>query len=148
MVKLTHEERNLKGSPMWKLPHHPIINPRKPDKIRVVFVCAANYQVWSLNKWLLSGYNVVHDIVNISLRFRERYKALAADIKKMFLQVSFTKSDGGGLSFFLWTDGDVTATPDEYEMGVHLYEATSSPLCADCTSKSSRFRQFKLRRNS
>ena len=99
-VKLPYEERNLKGSPRWYLPHHPVINPKKPDKIRVVFDCATDYQGWSLNKCLLSGPNVVHDLVNVLLRFREGYIALAADIKEMFLRVKVPKSDRGALRFF------------------------------------------------
>ena len=43
-VKLTHEEQSLKGSPRCYIPHHPILNPSKPDKIGVVFVCVADYQ--------------------------------------------------------------------------------------------------------
>ena len=49
-VKLTNKERNLKGSPRWYLPHHPVINPKKPGKIRVLFDCVTDYQGRSLNK--------------------------------------------------------------------------------------------------
>ena len=112
-VKLTHEERNLKGSPRWYLPPHPIMNPKKPDKIRVVFDCSADYQSWSLNKCLLFGPNVVHDLVNVLLRFREGYIAPAADIKVLFLQVKVPNSDRGDIRFFWWTDVDMTAMPNE-----------------------------------
>ena len=95
--KLTHEERNLKGSSGWYLPHHLIINKKKLDKIRVVFDCVADYQGWSLNKCLLSDHNVVHNLVNVLLRFREGYVALAADIKEIFLQIKVPKSDRGAL---------------------------------------------------
>ena len=88
-VKLTHEERNLEGSPRWYLPHHLAINPKKPDKIRVVFDFAADYHGWSLNECLLSGPNVVHNPVNVLLRFREGYVALAVDIKEMFPQIKY-----------------------------------------------------------
>ena len=84
-----------------------------------------------MNKCLLSGPNVVHDLVNVLLRFREGYIALAADIKEMFPQVKVPKSDRGPLRFFWWTDGDKTTTSDEYELSVHLFGVTSSPFCAD-----------------
>ena len=29
------------GSPVWYLPHHPVVYPQKLDKVRVVFDCAA-----------------------------------------------------------------------------------------------------------
>ena len=130
-VKRTQEERNIKGSLGWFLPHHPVINPKKPDKISVVFDCATDYQGWWLNKCLLSGPNVFHDLVNALRRFKEGYIALAADIKETFLQVEVPKSDRGTLRFFWWTDGDMTATPDEYELGVHLFGATYSPFCVN-----------------
>ena len=84
-----------------------------------------------MNKCLLSGPNVVHDLLNVLLRFREGYIALGADIKKMFSQGKVLKSDKGALRFFWWTDGDITATPDEYELGVHLFGATLSSFCVN-----------------
>ena len=36
--------------PKWYLPHHPVINPNKPDKIRIVYDCAAKYRNTSLNE--------------------------------------------------------------------------------------------------
>ena len=37
------------------VPHHGVYHPRKPDQIRVVFDCSANYKGTSLNKNLLQG---------------------------------------------------------------------------------------------
>ena len=34
----------------WYLPHHGVYHPYKPGKIRVVFVCSAEFQVTSLKK--------------------------------------------------------------------------------------------------
>ncbi|BHF59483.1 Ribose-phosphate pyrophosphokinase 2 [Sparganum proliferum] len=39
----------------WYLPHHPVVNPRKPEKNRVVFDCAAKCQGVSLNDNLYQG---------------------------------------------------------------------------------------------
>ncbi|BHF65196.1 hypothetical protein SprV_0200820600 [Sparganum proliferum] len=39
----------------WYLPHHPVVNPRKPEKIRVVFDCAAKCQGVALNDNLYQG---------------------------------------------------------------------------------------------
>ena len=84
-----------------------------------------------MNKCLLSSPNVAHDLVNILLRFRQGYIALTADIKEMFLQVKVPESETGALRFFWWTHGDMTAMPDEYKLGVHLFGATSSPFCVN-----------------
>ena len=39
----------------WYLPHHPVVNPKKPGKVRVVFDCAAKCQGVSLNGHILQG---------------------------------------------------------------------------------------------
>ena len=38
---------------VWCIPHHGVYHPKNPDKIRVVFDCAAEYEGESLNKHLL-----------------------------------------------------------------------------------------------
>ena len=40
---------------VWYLPHHPVFNRRKPEKCRVVFVCAAKYRGLSLNDHIHQG---------------------------------------------------------------------------------------------
>ena len=37
---------------VWYLPHHPVLNPRKTSKVRVVFDCAAKFAGTSLNDHL------------------------------------------------------------------------------------------------
>jgi len=34
---------------IWYLSHHPVLHPEKPDKVTIVFDCAANYAGTSLN---------------------------------------------------------------------------------------------------
>ncbi|VDP92535.1 unnamed protein product [Echinostoma caproni] len=41
--------------PLWYLPHHPVLNDKKPQKIRVVFNCAAKCAEIALNDRLLQG---------------------------------------------------------------------------------------------
>ncbi|MCP4798391.1 MAG: hypothetical protein GY893_00405, partial [bacterium] len=43
------------GSISWYLPHHNVVNPKKPDKVRVVFDCAAKFNGESLNSNVLQG---------------------------------------------------------------------------------------------
>ena len=43
-ISLGHAQKipdGLVGSTVWYLPHHPVVHPQKPDKVRVVFDCAA-----------------------------------------------------------------------------------------------------------
>ena len=52
-LRVPHEELNLTGKPLWYLPHHAVFHPHKPDKLRVVFDCAAKFRGTSLNDQLL-----------------------------------------------------------------------------------------------
>ena len=64
----------------WYLPHHPVINAKKPGKLRVVFDCAAKYQGVSLNDYLLQGPNMIQNLVAVLTRFRRKTFALTGDI--------------------------------------------------------------------
>ena len=37
------EELNTRDRQAWFLPHHPVTHPLKPDKVRVVYDCAAKF---------------------------------------------------------------------------------------------------------
>ena len=41
--QLTRNEEITKGAKTWYLPHHPVINPHKPGKVRAVFDAASKY---------------------------------------------------------------------------------------------------------
>ncbi|XP_070566927.1 uncharacterized protein [Ptychodera flava] len=120
----------VKDQPVWYLPHHPVINPHKPDKCRVVFDCAAKYGGTSLNDQLLQGPDMTNSLIGVLLRFRQDPVALVADIKQMFHQVRVDPSDCDVLRFLWWPNGDLTKDPIDHQMLVHLFGATSSPSCA------------------
>lgn len=125
-----------KPSGVWYLPHHPVHNPNKPGKLRVVFDCAAKYQGTSLNANLLQGPDMMNNLVGVLIRFRQDPIAIVGDIEAMFHQVKVTRDDINYLRFLWWTDGDLNKPPDEYCMTVHLFGATSSPSCtAFCLKK-------------
>ena len=114
----------------WFLPHHPVMNPRKPDKVRVVFDCAARFMGVSLNDKLLQGPDLLSRLSGVLTRFRVNPIALVADIEAMFHQVKVNPEDRSALQFLWWPDGDVDKRLEVYRMTVHLFGATSSPSCA------------------
>ena len=56
---------------VWYLPHHPVMHPLKPNKVRVVFDCGAKYKGVSLNDSLMSGPCLTSNLVGVLTRFRK-----------------------------------------------------------------------------
>ena len=130
------DETELKQTadcPQWYLPHHPVLNPNKPEKVRRVCNAAAVYRGLSLNDTLLKGPDVLQNLIGIVFRFREHRVALTADVEAMFLQVCVPKDECRFLRF-LWRD-DPSSKVDVYEYTRHIFGAKSSPTCANFALK-------------
>ncbi|KAK3704537.1 hypothetical protein QZH41_006331 [Actinostola sp. cb2023] len=126
------EEPKEKDNPsVWYLPHHPVCNPQKPEKVRVVFDCAAKWQGTSLNDQLFQGPDLTNKLIGVLTRFREEPIAVAADVEGMFLQVRVDPKDCNMLRFLWWPEGELDKRPAEFQMLVHLFGATSSPSCSN-----------------
>ena len=135
-VKISPDELPTDGKIIWYLPHHPVFHPRKPEKARVVFDCAAKYMGTSLNDQLLQGPDFNNNLVGVLMRFREERVAVVADIESMFHQVKVDPRDCDALRFLWWSTDDLTQPPEEYKMIVHVFAATSSPSCTSfCLKK-------------
>jgi len=126
-VEQTEIDRN--DGMVWYLPHHAVINPKKPDKVRVVFDCAARFGGTSLNDKVLQGPDLTNQLIGVLLRFREEPVAIMADIQAMFHQVRVLVPDRDVLRYLWWPDGDYSKEPDTYHMNVHLFGGTWSPSC-------------------
>ena len=113
----------------WYLPHHPVINSHKPEKVRRVCNAAAKYQDVALNDKRLPGPDLLQNLIGIIFRFREHQIALSADIEAMFLQVAVPSDDSRCLRF-LWRD-DPEQRIEVYEYTRHVFGAKSSPTCAN-----------------
>ena len=55
----------------WYLPHHPVVNPNKPGKVRRVLNGASKFHGTSLNKTLLVGPDFLQNLIFVLLRFRQ-----------------------------------------------------------------------------
>ncbi|PIK36355.1 hypothetical protein BSL78_26812 [Apostichopus japonicus] len=116
---------------VWYLPHHPVHNPRKPDKLRVVFDCAATYNGTSLNDHVLQGPDLTNKLLGVLLRFRREPIELMADIQEMFHQVKVPLEDRDFLRYLWWPGGDFNMRPEVYRMTAHLFGGTWSPSCCN-----------------
>ena len=129
--KVPDHQDNRSGKATWFLPHHPVFHPKKPEKVRAVFDCAAKYRGVSLNDVLLPGPDMTNSLIGVLTRFRQERVAVMADIECMFYQVRVPPDDSDVLRFLWWPGNDLESQPEEYQMGVHLFGAVSSPSCAN-----------------
>lgn len=77
----------------WYIPHHPVFNPNKPCKTRIVFDCVASCQGIALNKEVAQGPDLTNKLAGVLLRFCKEPVALMADIEAMFHQVRVSERD-------------------------------------------------------
>ena len=111
---------------VWYLPHHPVINKQKPDKIRRVTKAASKYKGISLNDALLTGPDLLCNLHGLLLRFRQYSVAITADIEAMFMQIGIQPQDQDYLRF-LWTEG---GSEKIFKYNRLIFGATCSPSCA------------------
>ena len=128
--KLTPQEGTENGPKCWYLPHHPVTNPHKLGKIRIVFDAAVDFEGTSLHKNLLQGPVMTNSLIGMLLRFRQGSIGIAADVEAMFHQVRVHEKDQDALRFLWWTDS-LADSPDVYVMKVHIFGASSSPCVAN-----------------
>ena len=95
------ERREVEDSKSWLLPHHPVLNPNMPGKLRIVFDCDTLFMGTSLNQSLMQGPDLVNSLVGVLLRFRLEPVALVSDIEAMFHQAKVRPEDRSSLKF-LW----------------------------------------------
>jgi len=131
------QHQDHETAPTWYLPHHPVTHPQKPDKVRVVFDCAATYTGKSLNSELLQGPDNTNTLVGVLIHFRQERIAVMSDVEQMFHQVYVDPKDRDALRFLWWPEGNITKDAVDHQMQVHLFGATSSPsVCSYALRKS------------
>ena len=111
---------------LWYLPTHPVENPNKPGKIRRVANAASKFRGVSLNSALLTGPDLLANLLEIILRFRSHPVGVLADIEGMFMQVAIREQDQSALRFLWLEDGRVR----QYQYTRLIFGATCSPFVA------------------
>ncbi|CAH8464629.1 unnamed protein product [Schistosoma bovis] len=117
--------------PRWYLPHHAVLNMKKPEELRVVLDCAAQFAGGSPNDMVYQDPDTTAELRCILLSFRKEAVAIPADVEEMFMQVNVPESDRGASRFLWWQEGDISRKPFKFQMTSHPFDATSSPFCAN-----------------
>ena len=118
---------NTKSDLQWYVPHLPVLNPNKPDKVRRVCNAASKIGGVSLNDNLMAGPDILQSLIVIVFRFMEKQIALTADVEAMFLQVKVPPTNCKLLKV-LWRENN-TEPISVNEYGRHIFGAKSSPTC-------------------
>ncbi|VDP93359.1 unnamed protein product [Echinostoma caproni] len=80
-VPVPGEQLHCDFHPRSYLLRHAVLNPKKPEKPRIVLDCAAKHKGQSLNDMLYQGPDTTANLVGILLRFRKELVAVIADIE-------------------------------------------------------------------
>ena len=97
--------------------------------MRRVLNGAAKFHGTSLNKSLLTGPDLLQNLIHVLLRFRQHQFAVSADIEGMFLEVGVHVCDQPSLRFF-WRE-DPTTNVVVYQYTRHIFGAKDPPICAN-----------------
>ena len=123
------ELENTKTDLQWYVPHLPVLNPNKPDKMRRVCNAASKFESVSLNDNLIAGPNLLQSLIGTTFRVKKKKIALTADVEAMFLQVKVPPADCKVLQFLRRENN--TEPTSVYEYGRHIFGAKSSPTCVN-----------------
>ena len=107
----------------YLMPHFPVVNMEKTTTpVRVVMDCKVE-----LNKYLLSGPNLLNEVPGVLLRFRSGLYTFSGDVKKMFLRI-FLPAQDRPFHCFLWrTPGGQLKF---LQFQVHVFGNAGSPFLA------------------
>ncbi|XP_058828346.1 uncharacterized protein LOC131688193 [Topomyia yanbarensis] len=122
------EEESTNLDRVWYLPLGVVRNPKKPEKIRLIWDAAARVNGVSLNDMLLKGPDMLTSLFAVLLQFRQRPVAICGDIKEMFHQIRIISRDKHSQRFVYRKQPD--QVPTVFVMDVATFGATCSPCSA------------------
>ena len=113
----------------WYLPHHSVIHPHKPGKMRRVLNGAVKFHGFSLNNPLLTGPDLLQSLIHILFRLRQYPNSVSTVIEGMFLQVGVIPKDQPSIRF-LWRE-DPSNEISVFQYVRHIFGSKDSPTCAN-----------------
>ncbi|XP_055622783.1 uncharacterized protein LOC129766287 [Toxorhynchites rutilus septentrionalis] len=127
--RITPEElQTTDSSKVWYLPLGVVQNPKKPNKIRLIWDAKARTGGVSFNDMLMKGPDLLVALLSVVLRFRQRNIAVVGDIKEMFHQIFIRCADKQSQRFLFRKSPELS--PQIYVMDVATFGATCSPSLA------------------
>ena len=111
----------------WYLPHHPVNNPHKPEKLRSVQHCS-KVSRRSHQRQISTRTRSGVDPDRKYFLLREHQIAPSADIEAMFLQIAVPSDDNRCLQFLWWEDPEQKM--EVYKYTRHVFGANSWSTCA------------------
>lgn len=84
----------------WYLPHHPVLNVNKSNKIWVLFDPASRFDGMSLNKTLLTGLDLLSNLIGILLEFRNHKVVIVT----LYHHLKVPQHDTDSIRFFWQED--------------------------------------------
>ena len=79
--------------------------------------------------------DLTNQIVGVLTRFHEEPVAIMGDIESMFHQVMVPREDRSSLRFLSWEGHDINGSANDFEMCVHVFGGTYSPICCNYALK-------------
>lgn len=114
----------------WYLPLFGVYHPQKRDRIRGVFDSSAKVQGVSLNSVLMTGPDLLNNLLGVLLRFRKESVGIMADIEQMFY-CFMVQHDHRKYLRFIWHENNELEKPlIDYHMKVHVFGNSPSPAVA------------------
>ncbi|XP_058464118.1 uncharacterized protein LOC131438258 [Malaya genurostris] len=132
--KLSPEELSAHQPRSWYLPIFPVMNPNKPNKVRLVWDAAAKAHGVSLNSHelnsvLLTGPDRLTPLLTVLNKFREFRVGITGDIREMYHQVLIRDVDQH-CQRFLWRADKKDIEPSVFVLRVMTFGACCSPSSA------------------
>ncbi|XP_065073988.1 uncharacterized protein LOC135698054 [Ochlerotatus camptorhynchus] len=113
---------------IWFLPLGVVINPKKPQKLRLIWDAAAQVKGTSFNSMMLKGPDLLTPLTSVQYRFRQRRVAVTGDIREMYHQFKIALRDQKSQVFLHRKDS--SEEPVIYVMNVGIFGAACSPCSA------------------
>ncbi|XP_055604687.1 uncharacterized protein LOC129752921 [Uranotaenia lowii] len=122
------EIKSANPNKTWYLPLGCVSNPKKPEKLRLIWDASAQVKDVSFNSMMLKGPDLLTPLPSVLYRFRARKIAICGDVKEMFHQIKIREEDRSAQRF-LWRDNP-SDPPCIYTMDVATFGSACSPCSA------------------